>query len=333
MQTIMWGFIFGAILQYAKLNRFDTIVGMAVLQDFTVAKTIAFAIGLGALLVQGEIYFGWASYHVKPLIWVGVVVGGLIFGVGMAVLGYCPGTVVISLGQGNLDALMGIIGAVCGSLLFSVLYSNLIPLLGPDFSSLSVRTFIPDDGLFWATTSVMAFLFMGIALFLQRLQNRGWRWLYAAVGLTVLNGVLVLPSMAGHPMGASTAFPFVAMSLSGLGSETYWHKIAEPGAWEFWFLVGAFLAGLVFSVVQGTFRIVSVPGLWRKYYGPNPGKRFFWAFIGGFLLLFGARMAGGCTSGHIISGGMQLAASSLLFAVTVFVAFLMTGRYFYRMPV
>ncbi|VAY88600.1 hypothetical protein CARN8_3350001 [mine drainage metagenome] len=52
--------------------------------------------------------------------------------------------------------------------------------------------------------------------------------------------------------------------------------------------------------------------------------------MGGVLLLFGARMAGGCTSGHIISGGMQLAYSSLLFALVVFLTFLTTGRLFYR---
>ena len=73
MATMIWGFIFGGILQYARLNRFDTIAGMAVLKDFTVAKTIFFAIGLGMLLLQAEIYFGWADYHLKPLILTGVL--------------------------------------------------------------------------------------------------------------------------------------------------------------------------------------------------------------------------------------------------------------------
>jgi uncharacterized membrane protein YedE/YeeE len=59
-------------------------------------------------------------------------------------------------------------------------------------------------------------------------------------------------------------------------------------------------------------------------------KRLIWAFFGGFLLLFGARTAGGCTSGHVISGGMQLAASSMLFAFFVFASFLATGKMFYR---
>lgn len=330
METIIWGFAFGAILQYARLNRFDTIAGMAVLQNLTIAKTISFAMGLGAILLQAEIYFGWAEYHVKPFILVGVVAGGLLFGIGMAILGYCPGTVVISLGQGNLDALVGILGGVCGALVFAIAYPAMTSLLGPDLGALSIRSLLPGDAAFWVATSVLAILFMGVALFLHRLQPQGWRWLHAAMGLALLNLLLALPAVANHPMGASTAFPYVAMFLTGMGAESYWHKIAGPGAWELWFLAGAFLAGFVFSIYNGTFRVTSVPELWQRYYGGNPRKRFFWAFIGGFLLLFGARMAGGCTSGHIISGGMQLAFSSLSFAVAVFAAFLITGRYFYR---
>lgn len=330
METIIWGFIFGAILQYARLNRFDTIAGMAVLQNFTIAKTISFCIGLGALLMQLEIYFGWADYHIKPLLLAGVVAGGLLFGVGMAILGYCPGTVVISLGQGSLDALPGIVGGVLGSLTYAIIYPFVTPLLGPDLGALSVRSLLPNNALFWLVTGGLAVLFMGIALFLHRLQNRGLRWLYAACGLTLLNMFLTLPAVAGHPMGASTAFPFVGMFITGLGAESYWHKIVGPGTWEIWFLLGAFLAGLVFALIQGTFRITSVPELWVRYHGTSANKRFAWAFVGGFLLLFGARMAGGCTSGHVISGGMQLALSSLLFAVMVFAAFLTTGRYFYR---
>lgn len=330
MATMIWGFLFGGILQYARLNRFDTIAGMAVLKDFTVAKTISFAIGLGLLLLQAEIYFGWADYHIKPLILTGVVIGGLLFGVGMAILGYCPGTVAVSLGQGNLDALVGIVGGMCGSLIFAVAYPYMTTYFGPDLGSLSLRSLLPDNTLFWAATITAAILFMGIALLLQRLQHQGWRWLQAAIGLTLLNVLLNSSTVAGHPMGASTAFPFAAMSLTGLGAESYWHRIAGPGAWELWFLAGAFLAGLVFSLLQRTFRITSTPDLWVKYCGANPGKRFFWAFNGGLLLLFGARMAGGCTSGHIISGGMQFAFSSMLFAIAVFAAFLTTGRIFYR---
>lgn len=59
------------------------------------------------------------------------------------------------------------------------------------------------------------------------------------------------------------------------------------------------------------------------------GFEQFFGFIGGFLLIFGARMAGGCTSGLILSGGMQLAKSGLIFEAFVFVAFILTGKLFY----
>jgi uncharacterized protein len=330
METIIWGFVFGTILQYARLNRYDTIAGMAVRQDFAVAKAIAFAVGLGVLLLQAEIALGYGDYHVKPLLLAGIVAGGALFGMGMAILGYCPGTIAVSLGQGYVDALFGILGGLAGSLAFAVLFPQIAPLLGPDYGALSLRGAVPNSLLFWAASAALAALFMGGAWWLDKKHPGDRRWLAAAVGLAVLNAVLNLRVAAGHPMGASTAFPFAAMSVTGLGAQAYWSKIAAPGAWELHFLAGAFLAGLASVAVRRSFRLITVPDLWRRYHGPRPGKRFAWAFIGGFLLLAGARMAGGCTSGHIVSGGMQLAASSLLFAVVVAIAFLATGKVFYR---
>ncbi|MDE1941941.1 MAG: YeeE/YedE family protein [Betaproteobacteria bacterium] len=330
MELVLWGFLFGAILQFARLNCFDTIAGMAVLKDFSIAKTISFTIGLGILLFQAEMQLGWVDYHIKSFLLTGVIVGGLIFGVGMALLGYCPGTVAISLGQGRLDALVGVIGGLCGSLVFAALYPVLAPMLGPDLGKISLRHLVHNPELYGMVSTALALLFMGIALALQRLQRQGWRWLYAAVGLALLNALLTASWATGRPMGASSAFPFAAMVLSGMEGAAYWHKIASAGAWELQFLFGALLAGFAFAVSGRRFQISSVPELWARYHGNAPGKRFFWAFVGGFLLLFGARTAGGCTSGHIISGGMQLALSSLAFAGAVFASFLVTGYYFYR---
>ena len=79
---------------------------------------------------------------------------------------------------------------------------------------------------------------------------------------------------------------------------------------------------LVLMLVVGAFiahklgrekRQPTVPALWEKRFGPSKIKRYTFAFIGGVILLFGARMAGGCTSGHGISGGLQLAVSSYVF--------------------
>lgn len=79
-------------------------------------------------------------------------------------------------------------------------------------------------------------------------------------------------------------------------------------------VAGAFLA----AWLAGTYRPERVPTLWASRFGPSVVKRYIAAFIGGFILIFGARMAGGCTSGHGISGGLQLAVSSWIFFASMF---------------
>ncbi|MCK5815768.1 MAG: YeeE/YedE family protein, partial [Flavobacteriaceae bacterium] len=70
---------------------------------------------------------------------------------------------------------------------------------------------------------------------------------------------------------------------------------------------------------------------WERFKGNSKPKRIIWSLLGGFILIFGARMAGGCTSGHIISGGMQVAISSMVFAVFTFIGLLGTGKLFYKL--
>lgn len=122
---LILGFLFGAILQNAKLNRFNVISGMATLENFAVAKAISTAIGIGAVIIALEIGFGFATYHIKPFLLGGIAIGGTIFGVGMAVLGYCPGTLPISLGEGSVDALMGIIGGLAGGFIYAIVLPSI----------------------------------------------------------------------------------------------------------------------------------------------------------------------------------------------------------------
>jgi hypothetical protein len=95
-------------------------------------------------------------------------------------------------------------------------------------------------------------------------------------------------------------------------------------------LTGAFVSGIVISLFRKEFKITLIHSNWEKYKGKSATKRIIWSFIGGFILIIGARMAGGCTSGHILSGGMQLSLSSLIFAAFVFAGLLITGKYFYK---
>lgn len=92
-------------------------------------------------------------------------------------------------------------------------------------------------------------------------------------------------------------------------------------------VIGAMLA----AWMGGTLKAERVPTLWSERFGTSVAKRYVAAFVGGAILLFGARMAGGCTSGHGISGGLQLAVSSWVFFVSMFAsgvatALLLFGR-------
>jgi uncharacterized membrane protein YedE/YeeE len=101
--------------------------------------------------------------------------------------------------------------------------------------------------------------------------------------------------------------------------------------WYLMLLFGVFLGSWLSSWLSGDRSRVSVPPLWRWRFGGSAAKRFSAAFIGGAVMVLGARIAGGCTSGHGISGTLQLAVQSwtfilLAFAVAIATAFVIFGR-------
>jgi uncharacterized protein len=330
--TIFLGFLFGAILQYAKLNRYNVISGMATLENYAVAKAIAVAIGVGAVLIAIEIGLGFATYHIKPLLLGGIAIGGIIFGVGMAILGYCPGTLPVSLGEGSIDALIGIIGGLVGGFVYTLIVPSIQSILGPDLGSISLFTLVGQHHfIFYLLDIILGAAFVWAAFWLNKKEKfTDLKWLYSGIGLAVLNGLVFLEVVSNRIIGASTAYPYVADLVTGTTSNNYFSKIQVPGQWEVLFLTGAFISGIVISLFRKEFKITLIHSNWEKYKGNSVSKRVIWSFIGGFILIIGARMAGGCTSGHILSGGMQLALRSLVFAGFVFAGLLITGKYFYK---
>lgn len=331
MEIVLFGFLFGAILMYAKLNRFNTISGLAILEDLAVVKTIALAIGIGVILLSIEISLGYASYHIKPFMLGGILLGGLIFGIGMAILGYCPGTLAISVGEGSMDALLGIIGGLLGGLAYTLILPSMQSLLGPDLGTISLNSLIASKLVFYILVFLIGLIFIYVSFWLNKKdKTQGKKWIYAGIALALLNTIIFSSLASNRPIGASTSFPYVADYLTGFTTNVYFNSIINDGYWEVLFLGGAFLAGLIISLIKKEFQFKLIYNNWERFKGNSKLKRIIWAFVGGFILIFGARMAGGCTSGHILSGGMQLAISSLVFAVFTFIGLLVTGRLFYK---
>ncbi len=137
--TILFiGFLFGAIIQWARVDKFEKIAGFAMLEDMTVPKMLFFAIGLASIGLYFMIEAGYAHYHIKPIMLGGLVIGAILFGVAMAIFGKCPGTGPVSIAEGRIDVLVGAVGGIFGGLFFTVAYPWIKPLMGPDYGKISL---------------------------------------------------------------------------------------------------------------------------------------------------------------------------------------------------
>lgn len=105
----------------------------------------------------------------------------------------------------------------------------------------------------------------------------------------------------------------------------YFLKFRPVVDWEWMLVVGLALGAFVSSRLSGDRVTEPVERLWRARFGASRRKRYLVAFFGGVILMFGARLAGGCTSGHGISGSLQLALSGWVFFASVFVSGILTA--------
>lgn len=122
---LLTGFLFGFFLQKGSVTKREVIVGQFRLRDFTVMKTMLTAIIVGGAGVYVLRAMGFAQLHPKPAQLGAVIAGGLIFGAGMVILGYCPGTGVAAAAEGKKDALFGVLGMMAGALIFAEIYAPL----------------------------------------------------------------------------------------------------------------------------------------------------------------------------------------------------------------
>ena len=163
-----------------------------------------------------------------------------------------------------------------------------------------------------------------------------WNPYLVGIGLGLLSWAVF--GIVNNPLGVTTtlsqwagAVAEPAMGAEGLRANAYWAK--ELPKWDYgtFFLFGTFFGALVGAWLSRDLRIEVVPAVWLERFGSSPAKRLLVAFLGGILAMYGARMAGGCTSGNGLSGSMQLAVSGWTFFITMFAtglttAWLMFGR-------
>ncbi|NPA65569.1 MAG: YeeE/YedE family protein [Epsilonproteobacteria bacterium] len=139
------GVVFGAIIQYTRVHKFEKIAGFAMLKDTVVPKMLFLAIGLASIGLYFMVKMGYAHYHIKPMMVGGLIIGGTIFGIAMAIFGKCPGTGPISVAEGRIDIIVGSIGGILGGLVFTVYYDSFKEIMGPNLGKMSVLNQISDS--------------------------------------------------------------------------------------------------------------------------------------------------------------------------------------------
>ena len=164
-------------------------------------------------------------------------------------------------------------------------------------------------------------------------QNKSWSPYLAGA----LSGVVLILSVwiAGKFFGASTTFARSAGMIEKLygGAQVavkdYFIKYTPKIDWQWMFVIGILIGALTSSVASRSFRWQAVPDMWRERFGSSVFKRAVVAFIGGVIAIFGARLAGGCPSGHGLSGTLQLSVSGYIALACFFAGGIATARLLY----
>lgn len=167
------------------------------------------------------------------------------------------------------------------------------------------------------------------------LRKPRWNPYLVGVGIGMLSWLVF--GIADKPLGISTSLSAASgaclIPITGadaVKSTAYWKRHFPKWDYGMLFLVGTLAGALISSIISRSFAVETVPTVWAERFGPSVGKRFLAAFVGGILAMYGARLAGGCTSGNGISGSLQLAVSGWTFFIVMFISGVITAAVLFR---
>ena len=150
----------------------------------------------------------------------------------------------------------------------------------------------------------------------------------------ILDGILwnaVDPSVVVESAEAKSGYASPNAYLNKSGGK-YAKSVANPLNYSFVFVIAMILGAALSAALRGGVPTAErhMPAIWRANFGDSVLKRYAAAFLAGFIVLYGARLAGGCTSGHMMSGMMQTAVSGYIFAAGAFLAGIPIALYLFR---
>jgi len=358
---VILGALIGGFAELWGIANPETLIRLARWKDRLFIGCVAIASAVGAIALYLAYALGLSMhFSPKPVYIFGVVIGGLLFGAGMAVSGYVPGSEWMALGEGRRDALYAVAGGVLGAAAWTLLYQTSLGhwlVTSANYGSLIATGTIKHIHP-WPTFEVAvayAVVLLAIAFFLPRFKGgkhscirhaatceidvkdqeymsdtiaylseggmkrdphnwftrivlsdvqSGNFYSRAMMFVGFIIGILVVLGIFLHQIfGESTTYSWFAGRLL-LPNYKYSLTVFKTIGWEPYSDIGTFFGAFISAVFVSrrfnSFRPI-VPPTWRNRFGNSAAKRAIGSFVGFFFVLFGARMADGCASGHILS--------------------------------
>jgi uncharacterized membrane protein YedE/YeeE len=325
------GILFGIALEKARVYEPAIIVQQMQLLNFTMMKVFLASALVGLNVISILYSSGLSDRYPKTPHFVADVLGGFILGMGMSLSGSCPGTVLVQLASGVETAKWSYAGGMLGALVFGYVEPAIrrSGILNESTKHKTLDKLLNCPLLL--LTIIMDVLLLAFLLFLESY----FPW-YKDLSLSsphlavfpdmtsstwspyvcgVMIGLLQIPALliAKRPLGTSSSYVSICGNVCGnlpVNKSQYLekHKTDPKSRWDIALIIGIIIGGYLSSHASGNvsnhFALAGITH-WR-------------AFVGGFLLLFGARLADGCTSGHGLSGIAHLGVGSFVVVASMF---------------
>ncbi|WP_373031244.1 YeeE/YedE thiosulfate transporter family protein [Sulfurovum sp.] len=147
LKVLLIGFAFGAIILYSRLDKFEKMAGFMIFEDTLVPRMAMTTVALSSVGFYFLVQSGYATFDIKPIMLGGLIIGAILFGIGLVILGKCPSAFFVSVSEGRIDALVGVVGGMIGGLTFTVGYPYIQQIIGPDLGKIKLDDFFIGHGL------------------------------------------------------------------------------------------------------------------------------------------------------------------------------------------
>ncbi len=333
---IVIGIIFGFVLQRGRFCMNSAFRDIILLKQYTLLKAVVLAIVIQMVAFHLMDALDIITLAPKPLAWAGNILGGFLFGIGMALAAGCASGTTYRVGEGMVGSLMALLGLSLGA------YTTAVGLLTPIKDELRSATAIAaDDGsaltlgnilgtsmvdlLTWIIVIVVAALIAAYFIWRsylpwQKAGNKldfsdlgkkifkdGWAWWITGIAIALIGCVAFVSSAAAgrnYPLGITAGWVAV-LKYFVAGSDVATAEAAL--SWIAWLVIGAIIGAFIAAFIAGEFKLRA----------PKEGKILLYQFIGGSLMGVGAVTAAGCNIGNLLSGIPQLSVGSILTSIFI----------------